>query len=535
MFQGIAGVIALQWGWRRYAIALFAGGIAAFSQAPYHAFPVLWLSMPLLVWLIDGGVDGGARSRTSSLLAAFRIGWVFGFGYFLSGLWWIGEAFLADAEHYAWAMPFAVVLLPGFLAVFSGFATLAARAFWPRGPSRVAVLAVCWTIAEYGRGHFLTGFPWNDLGYALAANTTLMQVASLVGIPGLTLPAVLIFAAPGALDGGRGGRRFVIAAALLYAGIIGFGIVRLQSATTDHVADVRLRVIQPAVTDWQKWQPESAAKLMATYADLSVNNSSGLRTGLSGITVLVWPESPFSFLLARTQWALASIADLLKTGPTVLVTGAVRAEPPDGNETGPRYYNSVYVIGSDGEINAAYDKTHLVPFGEYIPFKPLFDLIGLTQLTQIKSGFSTGPGPRTLDIPGAPPAGMSICYEAVFPGKIVDPANRPKWIVNVTDDSWFGLSPGPYQHLEQARLRAVEEGLPLVRSANAGISAVIDAYGRPFAPLPLGKAGTFDSDLPVSLQPTLYVVIRDNGVIAELIIIGLYILWANRRRKRSTC
>ncbi len=532
MLDRIAGTIALQGGWRRYGLAFLAGGLAAFAQAPYHVFPVLWLAMPVLVWLLDGAVDGGGRSRLGGLLPAFRIGWAFGFGYFLNGLWWVGEAFLADADRYAWAMPIAVVLLPAGLAIYTGLATMAARAVWPAGPSRIAVLGLAWTIAEYGRGHLFSGFPWNDLGYALAANTVLMQAASLVGLTGMTLPAVLIFASPAALDGSRGGRRLVAAAMVLFVAIFAFGAIRLQSATTDVVAGVKLRLMQPAVTEWSKWRPDQQAALLANYIELSSTGPNGLRSGLNGINVLIWPESPYSFLLAREPWALASIAELLKTGPSTLITGAVRAEPPEGDDERPRFYNSIYILGSDGEIEAAYDKAHLVPFGEYVPLQSLLGRMGISQLTQIKSAFSSGPGPRTLNVPGAPPAGMSICYEAVFPGHVIDPANRPGWIVNVTNDSWFGLSPGPYQHLHQARLRAVEEGLPLVRDANSGISAVIDAYGRLNGSIDLGKVGTLDADLPVAISPPLYATARDRIVLVELILIGLLTLLGNLGGKR---
>jgi apolipoprotein N-acyltransferase len=286
------------------------------------------------------------------------------------------------------------------------------------------------------------------------------------------------------------------------------------------------------VTEWTKWRPQEQASLLGSYIDLSATGPNGLRSGLTGITVLIWPESPFSFLLAREPWALSSIAELLRMGPTTLVTGAVRAEPPEGSETRPRFYNSIYIMGSDGEIKSAYDKFHLVPFGEYLPLQPLFDLIGFSQLTQIKSAFSRGPGPRTLPVPGAPPAGMTICYEAVFPGAVIDPGNRPGWIVNVTNDSWFGMSPGPYQHLDQARMRAVEEGLPVVRDANSGISAVIDAYGRITGSIALGKVGTLDSDLPAAIDPPFYATIRDAGVLVELTLTSLFTLWANLRRKR---
>eukprot|EP01037_Dinobryon_pediforme_P030266 gene30266-34263_t len=340
------------------------------------------------------------------------------------------------------------------------------------------MLAVTFALVEFARGHLLTGFPWNDLGYGLAANTVLMQAASLVGLHGLTLPSVFIFAAPAALDGSHGGRRLALAALALFAAIIGFGAYRLQTGHAEMVAGVKLRLMQPSITEWDKWQPDKRAELLGKYIDLSRTDASGNSSGLGGITHLIWPESPFSFILAREPWALMSIADLLKTGPTVLVTGAVRFEPPPPGSVKARFYNSIYVIGSDGQIGAAYDKFHLVPFGEYLPLEPLLSLTGLTQLSLFKSTFSTGTGPRTLAVPNAPPAGMTICYEAAFPGEVIDAADRPEWMINLTNDSWFGVSPRPYQHLHQARLRSVEEGIPMVRAANSGLSAVIDPWGR---------------------------------------------------------
>ncbi|MDR3375393.1 MAG: apolipoprotein N-acyltransferase [Ancalomicrobiaceae bacterium] len=529
MLARLSGLVALQGGFARFALALGAGALAAFAQAPYHAFPVLWVSLPLLVWLMDGAV--GTRGRLFRLIPAFAVGWAFGFGYFLNGLWWIGSAFLVDAEQYAWAMPIAVIALPAGLALFTGFATMLARAFWADGPSRIVVLALVWSAVEIARGHVLTGFPWNDLGYGLAANTVMMQAAALVGLHGLTLPAILIFAAPAALDGRPGGGRFVVANLILFIAIAGYGVVRLAHAPHATVPGVKLRLMQPAVTEWSKWRPESRTELLHDYVELSSAAPDGTRTGLSGITHLIWPESPFSFVLAREPWALATIAEMLKSGPTSLITGAVRVEPPVAGEARPRFYNSIYVIGPDGGITAAYDKAHLVPFGEYMPLAQLFEWIGVKQLTQIKSPFSAGPGPRTLAVPGAPDAGMTICYEAVFPGEVVDPSERPGWLVNLTNDTWFGLTPGPYQHLHQARLRSVEEGLPMVRVANSGISAVIDAWGRVVAELPLGKRGVLDADLPAAAPSTLYSVARHLGESMELISICIFTIWRRRRRR----
>ena len=532
MLSRLAGTVALLWGWQRAFVAGLAGVLAAFAQAPYHAFPVLWVSLPLLVWLLDGAVDVRSNGRIRRLWPAFSIGWAFGFGYFLNGLWWIGNAFLVDADQYAWALPIAVIALPIGLGLFHGVATTAARLVWINGPGRIAVLAITWTVVEYARGHVLTGFPWIDLGYALAANTLMMQSAAIVGLYGLTLPAILIFAAPAALDGRRSGRLVFAGAMAILALHVGYGVIRMALAEPGIVEGVRLRLMQPAVTEWTKWQPGKRAELLGAYIDLSRKNAKDGSTGLNGITHLIWPESPFSFLLARESWALTSIADLLKTGPTTLITGAIRSDPAVSADASPHFFNSIYVIGSTGEILSAYDKAHLVPFGEYLPLERTLNALGIQQLTQIKSSFSTGPGPRTLSVPGAPSVGMTICYEAVFPGRVVDPLDRPSWLVNLTNDAWFGYSPGPYQHLHQARLRSVEEGLPMIRVANSGVTAAIDPWGRVAASLPLGKVGTIDVDLPRALSPTIYSNNRDIAVLIELGLVTLFTLFSRRRFKQ---
>ncbi len=224
------------------------------------------------------------------------------------------------------------------------------------------------------------------------------------------------------------------------------------------------------------------------------------------------------YLLISRPDALSEIGDLLPAG-TSLVTGAIRSEAPEPGETGPRYFNSVEVLGDDGEILAAYDKVDLVPFGEFLPFQSRLESIGLRQLTEVVGGFTAGPRRRTLTLANAPPLGPLVCYEAIFPGAAIEPGNRPGWLLNVTNDAWFGNTPGPRQHFAQARLRAVEEGLPLVRAANSGISAIVDPYGRIVASMALGETGAFDGPLPTSLRPTLYAQLGD-AIFAGLLLAG---------------
>ncbi len=523
--RSFANLIIVLWGWRRFAVALAAGGLSALALPPFSFFPVLWLTFPVFVWLIDGATAAEGAGLLRRLLPAAIVGWSFGFGFFLAGLWWVGLAFLAEADVFGWLMPFGVVGLPAYLALYWAFGAALARLFWSDGWSRVVTFAVALSIAEWLRGHLFTGFPWNAVGYALTPMPLMMQSAALVGIWGLTLAACFIFAAPVLLvaEGGasrKAGRvAFACAAGLLLAHL-GFGAVRLAGGPDALVPDVHLRVLQPNIPQGERWGIAEADAVMQRYVSLSGAGKGA--AGLAGVTHLIWPESAFPFLLTERPSALTAIANLLPPGVT-LITGAARAEwPPRDVPAGdqPSVFNAIYVIDDGGEILDAYDKVHLVPFGEYIPFGGLLRWLGLRQLITLPGGFTPGSGRRALTVPGAPLAAPLVCYEIVFPGDVLPAGARPGWLINVTDDSWFGDTPGPYQHFLQARVRAVEEGLPLVRSADSGISAIVDAHGRVIASLGLNEMGVVDGGLPVALSPTPY------GRFGDLIFSVLLVLSA---------
>jgi apolipoprotein N-acyltransferase len=289
---------------------------------------------------------------------------------------------------------------------------------------------------------------------------------------------------------------------LLLAAHVGFGAFRLATATDAVLADVRLRIVQPAIEQNEKWQEENEDAIFRRHLELSDAAASPERSGIDSVTHLVWPESAFPFLLTERPDALAALATLLPDG-TTLLTGAARSERVDANAPA-QIFNSVYVIGDDGEILDAYDKVRLVPFGEFLPFQSALESLGLRQLTELPGGFAAGPHRRSLALADAPPFSPLICYEIIFPDAATEPGNRPGWLLNLTNDAWFGNTPGPRQHFLQARLRAVEEGLPLVRAANSGISAIVDAYGRVTASLGVSRSGVVDGELPASLPPTMY-------------------------------
>jgi apolipoprotein N-acyltransferase len=494
-------------------------------MAPFNAWPMLFLTFPVAVWLIDGAGAG----RWRGIPAAAMSGFWFGLGYFVVGLYWIGYAFLVDAPTFAWLMPFAVLGLPAYLALFTAAGFGLARLLWTRDATRLLALALGLTVTEWLRGHLLSGFPWNSFGYALSEPLALAQTASLIGLWGMTFLSVAIFASPAVLiDGTSRGRKpwlAPVAALVLLAAMAVFGTIRLSLQPT-LLTKIKLRIMQPNLQQDVKFNYAAKAEVMQKYLTLSDRASGPQSTGVRDAQILIWPESAFPFFLTREADAMAQIAELLPKG-TVLIAGSVRAPDLPAGVRITRAYNSIYVIDHDGSVLQVYDKLHLVPFGEYLPFQDWMEQLGFVQLTRVQGGFIAGTRRRTMEIPDAPRALPLICYEAIFPGDIAARDERPGWIINLTNDGWFGVSTGPYQHLQQARLRAVEEGLPVVRAANTGISAVIDPSGRIVAQLGLGIEGVLDANLPSALPPTIYVRIRD---IPAAVIMAAALLLVIRRR-----
>jgi len=504
MFETLAHRLLLLWGWPRRFAALAAGALSALALAPVHAAPILFLTFPALVILIDGAVVAGPRG-VRRLRPAAITGWWFGFGYFLAGLNWVGIAFFAEGRSaLVPLMPFAVVGLAAGLALFTALGTFVARLLWSDGPTRIFALAFGLGTSEWLRGHVLTGFPWNLFGQAVAFTNVTAQAASVVGVYGLTFAGIAVFAAPALFADDRGSRpwlrRLTLALVLaLAAADIGWGVYRLSGAAPVGkavIADARVRIVQPNIDQAVKWSPEKKQEALDKLATLSDRRTDPETLGAMSFSEIVWPETALPFFLTEDPQTLARIADLLSPG-TILLTGAPRVEPADDlAEDGRRYYNSLFVIDDTGAIRAAYDKVHLVPFGEYMPFGSLVRRLGIGELFRGIGGFSPGPRRTRIAVAGHPSFAVLICYEAIFPGEVLPEGDRPDYFVNVTNDGWFGRSVGPYQHLDAARLRSIEEGIPMVRAANTGISAIIDAYGRTVASLPLGEDGVLDGFVP---------------------------------------
>ena len=481
----------------RMTLGFAAGALTVLTFPPF--------SILLLVTVAYSALFVGLRGL--SFGRAFLVGWAFGLGQFGFGISWIAESFYVEAERFgALAIP-AVAGLSAGLAIFPAIAAALFAEIARRGSMggllSCLLFATCWTVAEWLRGHVLTGFPWNLAGYALVDYAALRQPAAWVGSYGLSLITVFVAALPGAALMAAGRRRLTMSLMAL-AGIVtmwAVGTLRLQS-DAPQPPDVDLRIVQGNIPQEEKWAPENREATFARYLELS--------TRPGDFDVLLWPETAFPGFLDEDDQARARIAAALPDG-SVLLTGVPDRVP---SEDGTRYFNTVQAFDDTSEILTGYAKHHLVPFGEYVPFR---GWLPIERLTAGLGDFTPGPGPRTLALPGVPLVAVAICYEIIFPGHVVDDLFRPDWIFNATNDAWFGTSIGPEQHLASARMRAVEEGLPVIRAANTGISAVIDANGAVLARLDIGKAGVIDMSLPSAWPPTLYASFGDLMLLALLL------------------
>lgn len=468
-------------------LAFFLGVLVTLALPPVYIFPLAIIGFSGFMSMI---------LRTQSLKSAFKIGWWFGFGHFTSGLYWIAFALLVDVSSFGWLIPFAVFGIPSVIAIYIGIVAsltwLTAKHF--QGWRIVVIFACVWTLTEMLRGWLFTGFPWNLTGYMWTISNNMLQFASITGIWGLSLVTVLAFTMPSLfLD-----RKFKIRSVslkkhfvpitvsfVIILGIFIWGGYRLSGATEQFVPGVKLRIVQANIPQNMKWEDEWRYGTVQKYLEMSRSS------GFEDVTHIIWPETALPFIISENSPLLDIIAQVIPRNGA-LITGSLRAIYSDSGIL-QNMWNSMLVISENGEISSYYDKSHLVPFGEYVPFR---SILPIEKITHGSIDFSEGNGAKTISAPSLPNLGGLVCYEVIFPGKVVDKNNRPELMVNVTNDAWYGKTAGPYQHFQMARTRAVEEGIPLIRSANNGISGVIDAYGRVVAHTKLGNTEILDSLLP---------------------------------------
>jgi apolipoprotein N-acyltransferase len=401
-------------------------------------------------------------------------------------------------------VPLSVAGLPAVFSVYYGFWMAVAWRLGTRGIAGVLTAALAWFLADYTRGHMFSGFPWNLEGYAWSGILPMLQITSVIGIYGLTLLTLVAAFLPALLAEKKDARngRIIIASLIILALIGGWGGWRLAQGTQANVPDVRLRLVQPNVDQKHKWDSN---RREADFQELLALTSAPLGAGEKPVTDVIWPEAAPTYYLTEDPVHREAIAEHIPAGGA-LITGVIRRSLDERNEL--QYHNSLIAINSYGDVIAEYDKHHLVPFGEYIPYHSVFPL-SLRPLIHLGVDFTPGDRAYTLHIPGFPPFSPLICYEVIFTGDVIAADDRPQLLLNVTNDGWYGDTSGPYQHFAMARVRAIEEGLPLARAANTGISGVVDAYGRVRTQLVLDTSGYTDSDLPVAISPTFFSHYRD--------------------------
>ncbi len=505
----------------RWALALTAGLAAALAHPPFGLLPGL-IGYPLLLWLVD------TADADRPLRSAFWRGWLAGLAYFALGTWWIAEAFLVDAEHQGWMAPFAVALMAGGVALFWATACLVYRWTGATGVTRVLVFAGVFASVEWLRGHVLTGFPWNLPGETWKAGSAMSQTASLVGAYGLTWITLAITASLAVWREGRAGKVMVGAAVAVLVALTSWGAWRTGGLVNRPPSPIRepvVRIVQADIRQSAKYDPAEFQRIVDKYVALTSLPYPGGRVA----DIVIWPEGAIpdaiDNYLAPGTWTRTAIEGALKPGQVLLV-GAYRVE---GTQADYRVFNSLVAVRRTREglePAGVYDKYRLVPFGEFLPLDRLMTALGIKTLVHVGDGFSPGPPPQPLHPPGLPVFQPLICYEALYPGFTRAGAKafgaRPAFIVNVSNDAWFGATSGPLQHLNLSSYRAIEEGVPIIRATPTGVSAIVEPTGaRLSSALRLGETGVIDESLSLASFETLYARLGDLPFLFLLLISGL--------------
>ncbi len=514
--EELPGRLAALRGWNRALSAFALGLLLAAALPPIYILPTALIAFTGLAWMLDGA---------STYRCAWMDGWLFGTGFFLGGFYWITNALLVDSAQYGWMVPFALAAIALGFGLFPAMVALVAH-MAPAGQTRAVLFALAWIAVEWLRSWILTGFPWNMVGTALGLSDALLQPAALGGpwlLTGLVLLGALF---PSCLA--RGGRlprmralAGIGASAVLIAALWGAGSLRLAAHPTTYQQGVVLRLVQPAIPQADKWRSNLIDSHFAMHIALSLSQPASEQP-----YVIIWPEASIPHQLLRQPATLAELRVIVPEDGAIL-TGAVRAAPDTDGTLRP--WNSLLVIDEAG-IAQTYDKHHLVPFGEYMPLR---GILPIDKLTPGAVDFAAGPGPVVINQGNLPGFGPLVCYEVIFPAEIIAEHGRPSWLLNVTNDGWYGVSTGPYQHFLTARLRAVEQGLPMVRAANTGISGFIDPLGRVLSSLPFNHRGVLDGVLPQPL-PTLTPYARWGDWTLLLVLVpGLvFLAWTLQRSRR---
>ena len=453
---------------------IIAGGCFSFAFAPYYQIYLIFVLLPFLFGRLNSNI---------SKATSFMRGFCFGFGFGAVSTRWIANAILLDSRLF-WVVPLAWAGMGLLFGLFWGIPAYLSS-FYPSGLKRWGSWAALLTVFEWIRSWIFTGFPWNLTGSVWENTLPILQSASVWGIYGLSFLTILTASSLALWPR----KKVIVLSTLCLSFIYGIGALRVYTAPEEQVWGIKLRLVQPNISQNLKWDPQEAENSFLKLMKLSRQNN-------DQITHTIWPEAAVTFLVNRDPAERIRLMQAVQQGGT-LILGGLRAVSEENRDVA----NSLFILDDLAQIQAFYDKSHLVPFGEYVPLR---GILPIDKIVPIAYDLSSGQGPQTLRVPKTPPLGPLVCYEVIFSGQVVNAKQRPSWLVNVTNDGWYGLSAGPYQHLGMAKMRAVEEGLPLVRVANTGISAVFDGYGRTMGLLPLGTEGVLDLPLPTALPITFY-------------------------------
>lgn len=485
----------------RVILAGLAGVGLSFIQAPYHCWPLLFICFGLFYFLYE---------QTKTKKQAFLTGFIFAFGYFVLSLNWIGNALLVEGNAYKWAWPLAVIALPILLSLFTAlYVTISHVVFKKSTLSGFVGFCVLLSLSEWVRGYAFTGFPWNLYGYGWASVLPIMQSLSLFGPYGLTFLTVIWGCTFGFVATNASGKATVTAFTILSLIVVGgFGALRLADAKQDVVENVSIHIVQPNIAQKDKWDTYKFRDNFEKLIVLSKIKKPAQKN------IIIWPETSLPPPFLNSTAVHERIHSVLGRDD-ILLAGALKV-----NRTPLSYHNALMLWGGRKKGQHLYSKSHLVPFGEYIPFQKYIPIETISGF----SGFNRGSGVQTIELDGYPSLSPLICYEIIFPHQAVNKFQpRPDYILTVTNDAWYGDSPGPYQHFEQARFRAIEQGLPVIRAANTGVSGLIDPYGRVIKKTKLMQEGSITALLPIkTVQKTLYGMHGDR-LFLIFIALGLFI------------
>ncbi len=470
------------------ARSFFLGSLLAFALPPFYVFPLALYSLTKILKLHDECKDG----KSSALL-----GWWFGFGYFTIGLHWICFALTIDIAQFGWLIPFALFGISAVIALYIAVVFYGLFLFKVSHLRKVIIFALVWTVVEILRGSLFTGFPWNLVGYIWNFSTNMIQITSVVGIWGLSFLTILICAMPYCLSIKDKSNKLLV---ILWLGLLiclySFGQIRLSLAKNDYVDGINLRLVQANIEQSFKWDSSMEYKNLMKHINLSLKQSN------IAPTHIIWPETAIPYIMENNPPIKDSILSKVIPQQGALMAGVVKVEK-DNFGMIKNIWNSMLIADSKGRAEF-YDKSHLVPFGEYVPLREYLPF-AINKITNGMVDFSRGEGRKTIRLDGFVPFSPLICYEAIFPHEVINNKDYPQAIVNITNDAWYGYSAGPFQHFEMVRIRAVEQGIPVIRAANTGISGVIDPYGRVVAQSKLLEETVVDAKLPKSLaNKTVY-------------------------------